>query len=89
MKKKKHHKQSPREALDQALALAGVSRYRLSKLLGHTASGAVNDWAHGRRKMGMEVWAGILDAIGLSGGYDTTRGWWVARPEDVTLPPGA
>jgi hypothetical protein len=34
--------------------------------------------------------AEILNACGgLSGGVDCVRGWWVAHPKDVTLPPEA
>ena len=75
------------KAIDAGCALAGISFAKLARRLDMKSRTTLDRYRAGVNVPSVVRYQQILDALGLSGGYDGATGWWVARPEDVTLPP--
>ena len=73
------------EAIDAGCQLAGVNYSELARRLGYKQPSSLAQMRRGTCTPSIVRFTAILDALGISGGYDGATGWWVARPEDVKV----
>lgn len=77
---------TPPEAINAAIAMAGISGRELARRLGHRDDGTVRAWRKGVRGLTVPKFAQVLSACNLSGIYTPDNGWTVWRNEQIRMP---
>jgi transcriptional regulator with XRE-family HTH domain len=74
---------TPSEAIREARRLAGISQEELARRLGQKRPATISAYEVGRISPGAVALTKILDACGVSGGWDAQNGWFVCRPDKI------
>jgi hypothetical protein len=77
------------DMIRQALHLAGFSTRRLTKKLAYSNENVVRKWRRGLGRLTVGKMAEALAQCNLAFGWTPDRGFWVARPDRITIPKDA